>query len=105
MKKYRPLPDELYIGISKIEGNGMFTTEFLDEGKELGITHIKNDSGDFHCDFIRTPLGGFINHSEMPNCVLYKSENYLMMKTIKPIKASEELTVTYDLYDPCKNYI
>tara|TARA_B100000287_G_scaffold428709_1_gene480563 strand:+ start:766 stop:1107 length:342 start_codon:yes stop_codon:yes gene_type:complete len=101
---YRPLPKELYIGMSKIEGNGIFTLHLLEEKKELGISHIKYDSGDFHSDYIRTPLGGFINHSEEPNCELYECGEYLKMRTIKPIKAGEELTLTYNLYDPCKNY-
>ena len=105
MKQYRPLPQFLYIGTSTIEGNGLFTTEFIESETELGITHIENDSGDFHSNFIRTPLGGFVNHSEEPNCVLYKCENYLKMKTTKDIKASEELTLSYHLYEPCKNYM
>ena len=104
-KPYRPLPEELYIGTSKIEGNGIFTTDFLDEKKELGISHIKYSGGDFHSDFIRTPLGGFINHSEKSNCELYECGEYLKMRTTKEIKAGEELTLTYNLYDPCKNYV
>ena len=38
--KYRPLPDELYIGMSSIEGNGLFTTEFIEKGRKFGISHI-----------------------------------------------------------------
>ena len=105
-EQYRPLPDELYIGMSKIEGNGVFTTEFLEEGTELGISHIKYGGGDFHSDYIRTPLGGFINHNPgQPNCAAYKCGEYLKIKTILDIKAGEELTMNYSLYDPCKNYI
>ena len=44
-KMYRPLPDGLYIGMSSIEGNGLFTLNYIDEGTELGITHIKDESG------------------------------------------------------------
>jgi|TARA_R110000796_G_scaffold244990_2_gene368773 hypothetical protein len=108
MKKtepYRPLPKELYIGMSPIEGNGLFTSKELSDGKELGISHITYDSGDFHSDYIRTPLGGFVNHdSDNPNCTVYKCGSYLKMKTIKQIKKGEELTLNYTLYDPCKNY-
>ena len=31
MEPYRPLPDELYIGMSNIEGNGLFTSEFIEK--------------------------------------------------------------------------
>ena len=59
---YRPLPDGLYIGISEIDGNGLFTRKELKEGDEMGITHIRYNSDDFHSNYIRTPLGGFYNH-------------------------------------------
>tara|TARA_R110000796_G_scaffold122636_1_gene236960 strand:- start:239 stop:574 length:336 start_codon:yes stop_codon:yes gene_type:complete len=104
-EQYRPLPKELHIGMSKIEGNGLFTTEDLNTNTELGISHIKYDDDSFHSHFIRTPLGGFINHSkESPNCVVYECGEFLKLKTIKPIKSNEELTLNYTLYDPCKNY-
>ena len=103
---YRPLPKGLYIGNSPIEGNGLFTKEPLTSDIEFGITHIKNDSGDFHFDYIRTPLGGFVNHnSDNPNCTVYKCGSYLKMKTIKQIKKGDGLTLNYTLYKPCKDYI
>jgi len=103
---YRPLPDGLYIGMSKIEGNGLFTRKFIEKGVELGITHIKNDSGDFHSNYIRTPLAGFANHSPTsPNCSIYECGGYLKMKTSSDIKVGDELTLNYTLYDPCKNYV
>ena len=102
---YRPLPEGLYIGISEIEGNGLFTTKLLEVKTELGISHINYEGGDFHSNFIRTPLGGFVNHSENPNCELYECGNYLKMRTIKDIIPGQELTLTYSLYDPCKDYL
>jgi len=103
---YRPLPDELYIGMSEIEGNGLFTREFIKKGREFGITHIKNDSGDFHSNYIRTPLAGFANHqTNNPNCLIYECGEYLKMKTILDINEGDELTLNYTLYDPCKNYM
>ena len=104
-KPYRPLPRKLYIGNSPIEGNGLFTSADIPSQEELGISHIKYDGGDFHSNYIRTPLGGFVNHSTTSNCELYECGEYLKMKTIKTIKAGEELTLTYSLYEPCKNYI
>ena len=102
---YRPLPDGLYIGNSEIEGNGLFTTTLLKNEIELGITHIRYNSDDFHSNYIRTPLGGFVNHDTNPNCVLYECGAYLKMKTSKTINPGEELTLAYNLYDPCKNYV
>jgi hypothetical protein len=102
---YRPLPKELYIGVSDIDGNGIMTLEILEAGKELGISHVKYESGDFHSGYIRTPLGGFVNHSEEPNCEFYTCGVYMKMRTIKEIQAGEELTTNYTLYKPCKNYI
>ena len=102
---YRPLPEGLYIGLSDIEGNGLFTKVTLEDDTELGITHIRYNSEDFHSNYIRTPLGGFVNHNTEPNCVLYECGAYLKMKTSREIKSGEELTLTYNLYDPCKNYV
>ena len=103
--KYRPLPEGLYIGMSDIEGNGLFTSNSLEPGTEMGISHIRYNSPDFHSNYIRTPLGGFVNHYENPNCEFYECGAYLKMKISKPIKNGEELTVKYSLYDPCKNYM
>ena len=102
---YRPLPVGLYISNSSIEGNGLFTKKELKEGEELGITHIRYNSEDFHSNYIRTPLGGFVNHNTSANCVLYECGAYLKMKVVKDIKIDGELTLAYNLYDPCKNYV
>jgi len=103
--KYRPLPDGLYIGNSPIEGNGLFTSRELKDGEELGITHIRYNSEDFHSNYIRTPVGGFMNHSTTPNCVLYECGAYLKAKVVQTINPGDELTLAYNLYDPCKNYM
>ena len=91
---YRPLPEGLYIGNSHIEGNGLFTSRELKDGEELGITN-----------YIRTPLGGFMNHNTTANCVLYECGAYLKLKAAKTINSGDELTLAYNLYDPCKNYM
>ena len=104
-KPYRPLPKELYIGISSIEGNGLFTTDFLEKEKELGISHVKDTSGNFDRDLIRTAMGAFVNHDmKNYNCELYECGDYFKMRTLKDIKAGEELTLNYTLYKPC-NYL
>ena len=66
-------------------------------GVLLGETHIWNDRIN---DWIRTPLGGFINHSEEPNCFILTNLHERQLYTIKPIKEGQELTVYYTLgYD------
>ena len=60
---YKPLPKELRLGFSKIHDIGLFAKEKIKIGHDLGGSHLK--IGD---QLFRTPLGGFINHSETPNC-------------------------------------
>jgi len=101
MKSYRPLPDYLTIKESEIDGLGLFATECINPGMDIGVTHIHRWE-----DIVRTPLGGFINHSKEPNCVLVRkdksSESRLM--TIKPILKGKELTLKYEMYEVKKWY-
>ena len=95
---YRPLPTEVTIKISSIEGLGLFSTCAISKGTNLGITHIKDEI--FEDKHARTPLGGFINHSETPNCELFDLGRHYVVRTIKHIKRGEELTVKYRWYNP-----
>lgn len=97
---YRPLPEGLTIRESSIEGLGLFATKHFKKDTVIGITHIENEN--FQHGLIRTPLGGFINHSEEPNT---KTEghasiygNVLILKTIKDISPGDELLLKYSLY-------
>ena len=94
---YRPLPKELTIRKSYIEGLGLFTEKDLPSNTKLGISHIKDDR--FDNDYIRTPLGGFVNHLDVPNCEFYKDGDYIMLRTIRNINRGNELTAEYWLYD------
>ena len=96
---YKPLPNEVTIGESSIEGLGLFSTQSIPEGIDLGSTHIKVPmiSG-----YIRTPLGGFINHSENPNCFLVLSQDwddYMVynLVTLCDIELNDELLLNYDV--------
>ena len=97
---YRPLPDELTIAQSKIEGLGLFAVQELPAYTLLGITHIVDS--DFEDGHIRTPLGGFYNHSDDPNCetfqATYKGNRVRYLVTIKDIHKGQELTCSYTLY-------
>ena len=105
---YRALPDGLYISTSPVAGQGVFTNKFLPVGTELGMSHIIIAD-----EIIRTPLGGFINHSDTPNCeklcprvekmynltkTHYKSIKKYYVKVIRPITEGEELFLSYTFY-------
>tara|TARA_R100000152_G_C6732667_1_gene157142 strand:+ start:526 stop:867 length:342 start_codon:yes stop_codon:yes gene_type:complete len=100
-KAYKPLPDFLMIGPSDIHGAGILAKEDIPAEVDLGISHIYDSN--FQHDYIRTPLGGFINHSDDPNCELIEDsdDTYKRLKTIKKIEQGKELTLKYSLYDIC----
>ena len=103
---YKPLPDGVTIKHSPIHGFGLYASKRINKGTLIGITHhIDPNSQD---GVIRTPLGGFGNHSDNSNCF-----KLLMESTIcgmKPstwwigakedIEEDEEITWTYTLYNP-----
>ena len=101
---YNPLPEYLTIGPSEIHGAGILAKEDIPGEVVIGISHVYDTN--FQHDYIRTPLGGFINHSENPNCELIEDENYeyKKLKTIKKIESGKELTLKYSLYGIC-NYL
>ena len=95
---YKPLPDSLTIKSSDISGLGLFATEGIGQGTDLGTTHIKVKD-----DIIRTPLGGFINHADEGNCVKTELRDKNFTKkwnliTLRNIKEGEELTLEYTFY-------
>ena len=103
---YKPLPSSLTIKTSKVNGLGLFAEEAIPRATNLGMTHLK--IGD---TIFRTPLGGFINHSDTPNCdkaelrmtnedlqghqYSYKKWNLI---TDQDIKKGTELTLKYTFY-------
>ncbi|MEE2610509.1 MAG: SET domain-containing protein, partial [Acidobacteriota bacterium] len=93
---YRPLPNCLTIKKSRIHGLGLFAIEDIPPNTDLGITHIPDER--FEDGYIRTPLGGFFNHSKSPNCIVISKENCLRLMTDTEIKADTELTAFYTLY-------
>lgn len=126
---YRPLKDVFTIKESPIEGLGLFAEKdlyahpdnpvscyvephkitpeglsYFDGGEVVEIlTHYL--IGD---NLIRTPTGGFINHSENPNCTLIRVENeydpydaVFYLRPLKYITASEEITLDYNVHCMC----
>jgi len=98
MEQYKPLPDGLRIDESTIEGQGLFTTKKFDKMDDLGISHIKVGR-----ELYRTPLGGFINHSEKPNCQKIEVDNKWYLQTLRDIKKGEEITLKYTFYKVWKS--
>ena len=111
---YTPLPICLTIQESEIHGLGLFATEDIPEGTNLGIAHILIPHAEevFAQSYCRTPLGGFYNHSDSPNCEIKSKINYFFnsashtrlvttimeLFTLKGIKKGEEVTSKYILY-------
>jgi len=56
---YRPLPENVTIKKSPIEGLGLYAAKNIKVNSYLGLTHIKNK--DYENSYIRTTLGGFYN--------------------------------------------
>lgn len=94
---YNPLPPYLTIKESETDGLGLFATQNLIGNASLGMSHIKS-----RAEWIRTPLGGFYNHSEEPNCIKLSRKNvfkeWYELVTLRDIEEGEELTVEYTLY-------
>jgi len=103
---YNPLPKSLTIKKSKIHGLGLFAEKDIPAETNLGLTHIKHTT--FPQNWLRTPLGGFYNHSDAPNCVLIKAtigsfwkpwQEIRNLLTIKDIKKGDEITCFYSLWN------
>jgi len=98
---YQPLPDYITIKPSPISGLGLFATKPIKEGTFIGVILIEH-----YGKIIRTPLGGFGNHSDNPNCAKCKYIGYQPddgiqwnLFTKRDIEVGEEITWTYTLYN------
>ncbi len=99
---YKPLPESLTIKPSGIHDLGVFADQDIKQATNLGMTHLK-----FNGTIFRTPLGGFINHSNTPNCekigLHANGEEPFKKKwnliTRQDIKKGEEITLRYTFYN------
>ena len=121
---YRPLPKNLTIKDSKIDGLGLFSKTKIQKNSFIGITHVKNI--DFQDNYIRTPLGGLYNHSKTPNVIKLSSDTlpkydfgqniekkiketpedknnnnlkYFYLVSLKDIEPGEEILAKYTFYE------
>ena len=90
---YQALPKELHIKDSPVAGQGLFAKKDIPRDTYLGMSHLMLGK-----IIYRTPLGGFINHSDTPNCLKYFEDGFYFIRTTNSIKAGEELTANYNLY-------
>ena len=120
---YKPLPKKLTIRNSEIEGLGLFSEIKISKNSFIGVSHIKHDL--FPDNYIRTPLGGFYNHSNSPNLIKLGSDTlpefefgkildtnlilskykkseikskYLFLVSLKDINPGQELVAKYTFY-------
>ena len=99
---YKPLPDSLTIKTSKVNGLGLFADQPIKQATNLGMSHVQVGE-----EILRTPLGGFGNHSDTPNCFkVHKMEHMASMWWLvaeRDIKVGEEITWKYTLYSTEKS--
>ncbi len=89
---YKPLPNQLTIKKSSIEGLGIFATEDIKKNSFIGITHVRDEQ--FENKYIRTPIGGFYNHSNEPNVIRMVSDTLPKLEfgnEVDSNKTTEEL--------------
>lgn len=89
---YRPMPDKTKLSQGK-EGLGVFASHRILAGEVIGLGHVKRSSEPD--GWLRTPLGGFVNHSLTPNCQAQLRDDEIIIIALKDIHEDEELTVFY----------
>ena len=97
LKTFEPLPSNVTIKKSSIHGLGLFAAKEIPAKIELGISHVKDNR--FSHGYIRTPLGGFFNHSTKPNCKAVYKGDFIKIITVTNINSGDEITVDYRKHD------
>ena len=88
---FKPLPKQLTIKKSPIEGLGLYAEEDINKNSFIGVTHIRDEQ--FENKYIRTPVGGFYNHSNDPNVIRMVSDALPKLKFgdfVDPTKNTRE---------------
>lgn len=103
---YTALPTFLYPSASKIAGTGIFTHMVIKPEQLLGVGHFDLNKVSLTEEeykvfkhipqgFLRSPLIGFMNHADEPNCEIVEIGRFTVVKTIKRINVNGELTLDY----------
>lgn len=98
---YKPLPKYVKLGESLIDGHGIIAVEFIPKATLVGVSHFIPDAETAHKfpqGIIRLPLGGFLNHSQNPNCMLNTEGKCWYLWTVEDIPTGDELCIDYELY-------
>ena len=88
---YKPLPKQLTIKKSSIEGLGLYALDDIKKNSFIGVTHVRDEQ--FENKYIRTPIGGFYNHSNKPNVIRMVSDALPKLKfgdAVDPKKNTRE---------------
>ena len=93
IKPHLPLPEYLTVSRSSLHGLGIIANKPIKAGTDLGVSHVIDD--EFEDGLIRTPLGGFLNHSDNPNSKYLEEGKNLRLVTNRDINQGEEVTVSY----------
>ena len=100
---YKPLPDGVTIKHSPIHGFGLYASKRINKGTLIGITHHVHSNAEN--GVIRTPLGGFGNHSDTPNCFkLLIEDTTWWIGAKEDIEKDDELTWRYTFYSLSENH-
>ena len=95
---YNPLPDYITIKESTIQGFGLFATEDISANILIGKIHVSSEKEEN--GYFRTPLGGFGNHSDDPNCSkILMEDGSWWISANQDIMAGEEICWSYSLYE------
>tara|TARA_B100000427_G_scaffold312631_1_gene304284 strand:- start:776 stop:1216 length:441 start_codon:yes stop_codon:yes gene_type:complete len=86
---YKPLPKQLTIKKSPIDGLGLYATENIKKDSFIGVTHIRDEQ--FENKYIRTPVGGFYNHSNQPNVIRMVSDVLPKLKFGDPVDPKKNI--------------
>lgn len=83
---------------SKIHGNGVFATQNITPGMDLGVSiPMIRDTPDLRM-FHRNTFGLLVNDSKTPNAKTVKRGDDWHFTAIKPIQEGEEILVDYQDY-------
>ena len=88
---YKPLPKQLTVRKSSIDGLGLYALEDIKRNSFIGVTHVRDEQ--FENKYIRTPIGGFYNHSNEPNVIRMVSDALPKLKfgdSVDPKKDTRE---------------